>query len=160
CLPNKFAAAIPASEADTLIPACIQSCRKEWNDIGKTVHSRLDKPFRALDPNWDRNWQKQLDSFFAIHCVVLPLAEGDDRGLDQLGIRQGSDRFARQWDVLAALLDATRSVRHMPPYRPERDEQRHVALKCSLMGSFEQMGPADLDASGRFWKELATPTWR
>jgi CRISPR-associated protein Cmr2 len=54
-------------------------------------------------------------------------------------------------ELSARLMEAGRSVRHVPPATGSGP----VPPKCSLLGSYEQMGPAGLDDSRRFWEEVA-----
>jgi CRISPR-associated protein Cmr2 len=56
-----------------------------------------------------------------------------------------------QLEVLGRLSEVCRAVRHVPDYRPEGD----VPAKCSLLGSYEQMGPAGLEESRNFWRYVA-----
>jgi CRISPR-associated protein Cmr2 len=51
--------------------------------------------------------------------------------------------------LLAGLLDAARSVRHVPDNFPSG----RVPQKCTLLGSYEQMGPATLSESRQFFEE-------
>ena len=136
--------------------ACIKSCNEEWGTICSRVYSQLDTMFRKGHQHWDANWRKQLDHFFEVRCIALPLAACDEGLLERLAIRPAANLWSRQWDVLAGLLDAARSVRHVPPYRPVLDENGCAPIKCSLLGSFEQMGPTNLDDSRMFWENLAT----
>ena len=52
-------------------------------------------------------------------------------------------------EISAMLMDASTRIRHIPDYRPEGD----VPQKCTLLGTYEQMGPAKLSESRRFFEE-------
>ena len=54
-------------------------------------------------------------------------------------------------ELLSRLLDATRSVRHVPSYFPDGP----VPQKCTLLGTYEQMGPYKLAESREFWRQFA-----
>jgi CRISPR-associated protein Cmr2 len=74
---------------------------------------------------------------------------------DQPGYTQdGAGRWMGAVEVLGRLAEATRSVRHVPDYQPGPDGQGYWAVKCSLLGSYEQMGPAERDLAGEFWKGM------
>jgi CRISPR-associated protein Cmr2 len=71
---------------------------------------------------------------------------------DRYGFRQdAAGRWQGRQDVLGRLAEADRAVRHVPEYRPIGD----VPQKCSLLGSYEQMGPARLEHSHEFWDDFA-----
>ncbi|MGI5939681.1 MAG: type III-B CRISPR-associated protein Cas10/Cmr2 [Thermoleophilia bacterium] len=53
------------------------------------------------------------------------------------------------------LMEAEREIRRVPDYTPVLDKDGRVALKCTLMGTYEQVGPADLHASATFWEDVA-----
>jgi len=54
-------------------------------------------------------------------------------------------------ELSTRLMGASRNVRHVPP----STEKTPVPAKCSLMSIFEQMGPAVLVQSRRFWETMA-----
>jgi CRISPR-associated protein Cmr2 len=143
-LPNKFAAQVPLGKAEALRESCLRACREEWARICKAVHDRLEGEFRRHDPHWDRFWDDQVTTFFEMRCVVQPLATVDDN----------SREWVNEFDQLGALLEMTRSVRHVPNYHPRSDNGRYPA-KCSLLGTLEQMGPAEFDRSREFWKAVS-----
>ncbi len=68
-----------------------------------------------------------------------------------------SQRVAGQWqyrlELSAKMMAAQRAIRHIPNHTASNQA---VPPKCSLMGSFEQMGPAGLNDSANFWKEART----
>ncbi len=163
-IPNKFAAEVPFDQADKLAEECVRRCRVEWAEICRRVRERLKPVFGRYDPQWQqplpRNWQPQVESYFEVRCVALPLTREVAAALDGLRVAVGKDEWTRQMFLLGATMDITRAVRHTPDYFPERDADGRFPVKCSLLGSFEQMGPAEFNASKAFWKKLATPAWR
>lgn len=70
-----------------------------------------------------------------------------------------SQKSAGSWqakvELSARLMQAQRSIRHVPPSTRVKDEGEEFPPKCSLLGSYEQMGPAGLQESGAFWQEAA-----
>ncbi|HID23491.1 MAG TPA: hypothetical protein EYP14_13990, partial [Planctomycetaceae bacterium] len=69
---------------------------------------------------------------------------------------------AGQWqyrlELSARSHEALKAVRHVPPATPTQPREM-VPPKCSLMGSLEQMGPAELERSAEFW-DAASRSWR
>lgn len=100
------------------------------------------------------------DSFEAVFpesAAVRKLAEAIPEQ-DRPGYDQGkaydqatAGRWQAQLEVSARLMEASRAIRHLPP----STQQTPVPGKCSLMGIFEQMGPASLEESPRFWETMA-----
>jgi len=67
-------------------------------------------------------------------------------------------KHAGRWqalvDLSARLMEAQRVVRHVPPStRVSAGEQ--VPPKCTMFGTYEQMGPGGLEESATFWKEAS-----
>ncbi len=71
-----------------------------------------------------------------------------------------SQKSAGSWqakvELSARLMQAQRAIRHVPPSTVLTADAEQVPPKCSLLGSYEQMGPAGLDDSRRFWEQAAT----
>jgi CRISPR-associated protein Cmr2 len=148
--------------ADARARECEAACRALWRGIAEDVRHQLDDRIRSCEDlaaycdGWDRLWSEQLDSFFEIRTAILPWRMVDravlERWLPSSEIR--ADEKGGLWDgrlkLLFRLMQAARSVRHVPAYFPDGS----VPQKCSIMGSYEQMGPSDL-ADGRFKGLLA-----
>lgn len=77
---------------------------------------------------------------------VIPAA--DRPSYDQ----RSAGRWQAQMETSARLMEAQRSVRHVPASTgPDRGEASPP--KCSLLGSYEQMGPSRLEHSRKFWEQ-------
>jgi len=141
-IPNKFAAIVPADQAETLRTQCLDSACNAWNEICNKVRAALaEKKFSALDQNWCTHWDEQVASYLEFEAVVMPLEYSNP------------EDWEKQWEAIGQLSEMTRSIRHVPNYRPEGER---FAPKCSLLGSFEQMGPTTLAESARFWKDAGS----
>jgi len=139
----------------------------------------------ALVANWDRHWAGQVDDFFEFRTVCLPFNECQDNVLADLlsgkpsfdeafenaarvrGLAdaippehafQNSHNLVGHWqhrlELCMRLLAAAKSIRNVPPGLAD-DAGPHVPAKCSLLGSYEQMGPGTRDASREFWNALS-----
>jgi len=58
-------------------------------------------------------------------------------------------------ELSARLMQAQRSIRHVPASTEAGDEAVPFPPKCSLLGSHEQMGPAGLEESAAFWRQAS-----
>lgn len=184
-LPNRFIAVVPwgpdGALADELAERCEASSRAAWARLADDVRARLAKTLEEISPGWDSLWASQVGDFFDIATTTVPEQALDDDAMARLmsgtsfgeawpecaAIRSlatampSSDRAARnsagRWqarmEFSARLMEAKRSIRHVPG-SAERGGDKSPP-KCSLFGSWEQMGPADFDQSGLFWKEVA-----
>ena len=172
------------AEAHALADACEQAVRAAWRRLANDVRGCLDQRLSDIDPNWARHWQTQVDSFFEVRTATLPvwdvrmdetlarLTGGGDVSFDAVwgeavkvrGLadaipqdeRPGCDqrsagRWQAQLEASARLMEAQRSMRHVPAV----EVKAPAPPKCSLLGSYEQMGPAGLDDSREFWQRAA-----
>lgn len=80
----------------------------------------------------------------------IPKADRPDYAQDHAG------RWQYQVELVQRMLAAQRSVRHVPLNPPVCNNSVRWPHKCTLLGSFEQMGPDDLQQSKNFWDQLAT----
>lgn len=160
-LPNKFTAVVPSDKAQALQNACVERCRAEWLGIAEQVRGALQSELRkvferpqaaaAWDPGWDRNWDQQISSFFEMRGVVQPIPPE---------VTDESDDWITEWNRLGNLLAMTRMVKHVPCYTAQPDDDHKFPNKCSLLGTFEQMGPGDLSRSADFWEQVTSPQWK
>jgi CRISPR-associated protein Cmr2 len=172
CLPNRFIAQIPAGiNAHELAQKCEDACRGEWTKVCEQVHARLGKAIEAklshfqqaqiddrtvdlLRVPWDHLWRDQVPTFFEVRTAVLFPGQLTHEHRQRL-LHPDPQRPHTAWQaamaILAGLADARKAVRHIPEYRPRGD----VPQKCTLLGTYEQMGPAQLDESRAFWRIFA-----
>jgi CRISPR-associated protein Cmr2 len=169
CLPNRFLVEIPeAQAADDFAVRCERTCREAWErlcagDVGESLTNEVETKLARFASDWKRKikdktiWAEQVGSFFEVRTAVLPWAECDAPAVnrllaEKLPVGASADAlWTARWQVLGGLIDARRTVRHVPLYHPPD----RVPPKCSLMGTYEQMGPPGLDDSGVFWKDFA-----
>lgn len=75
-----------------------------------------------------------------------------------------SQKSAGSWqakvELSARLMQAQRAIRHVPPATVLTSDGEEVPPKCSLLGSYEQMGPAGLKESAEFWSQAAKKGFR
>ncbi len=144
CLPHTFAAVIADGiDADDLRKKCVKECREEWMRIAEAVRKQLPERLRLFIDG--KTWKDQIETYFEITCVVRP-----NQGTQP----DTKEWVADEWNKLAELLEMTRTVRHVPAYTPAPDENGRYPVKCSQLGSLEQMGPADFEAARKYWAGL------
>jgi CRISPR-associated protein Cmr2 len=85
----------------------------------------------------------------AVRELARAIRKDDRPGYDQ----DHTGRWQYQVELVQRSLAAIRSVRHVPPNHLSRSER--WPQKCTLLGSFEQMGPDDLRQSRDFWDQVA-----
>lgn len=153
--------------------------RKAWRRMSDSVHGHLEPVLRRFDPGWDARWTAQIEGYFEFSSTVLPANKLDDGMLssllgdsrhfgevwkdaqqirelaaaipeeDQYGFpQQGAGRWQAHLELSLRLMEARRVIRHIPALPFEAP----APPKCSLFGSFEQMGPDSLQASADFWQ--------
>lgn len=151
-IPNRFVAKVPTAIAESLRQKCLDAAQQAWEDIASQVRQRLHhkivEHYRDHPEQWCRDWDAQVQAYFEMHCICHPIQNDDHQAWDQ------------EWDALGQLAEMSRSVRHVPPYLPTPDLSGYFPPKCSLLGSFEQMGPGRLSDSRTFWEALTSPKWK
>jgi CRISPR-associated protein Cmr2 len=177
CLPNRFLAVVPNDLAEDLSEACRENCRHAWADVAQKVHDVLTPKFSEalFGSGWDKRWASQINHYFSVHTSVFSRRDCPERLLKaMLGdsfvpkVRELADlippdhrprydqKSAGTWQALVEyagrLLEAHRAIRHVPVAAQAQNGER-VPKKCSLLGSFEQMGPEILSESAEFWKQ-------
>jgi CRISPR-associated protein Cmr2 len=161
-----------------------QICNAVHNRLNEQINNHVDAPLRD---GWDRHWAGQVEHFFEFRSCVLPFAECFDDVLARLltgnsnfsqafsnaaNVRAladalpqdqrpgGSHELVGRWqhrlELCMRLLASMKSIRIVAPSTPE-ESGRHVAEKCSLLGTYEQMGPAARDQARQFWEALQKP---
>ena len=179
CLPNRFLALIPARQSEKMADQCRERALCAWQSVAEAVHTKLNKEFSDLSfgKGWDRRWQQQIDGYFDFRTAVFTHASCQDAFLQEV---LGQDLSARlrmledelpaghrppytqksvgRWQALvdysSRLMEATRTVSHIP-LGVGLDPGEYVPRKCSLFGSYEQMGPDTLSESAAFWAEAS-----
>lgn len=162
-VPHRFLALVPNALADRLIAESKRAAYTKWFEIAGAVRSSLKRRLDENWPHWDRLWEDQIGSYFDFRAVAFRMKDANHEEL--LG-RDSVDRFTPikalgdygdsqpgTWqnsvEISAALMDAEAQIRHIPAYRPRGE----VPQKCTLLGTYEQMGPAKLSESRRFFEE-------
>lgn len=167
CLPNRFLAEVPTDPGgeagQSMAEACKSACKDAWRTLCDRVNAELSARVRADLPEfadaWDVDgaWTTQVESYFDMQTAVVPRSAYTPDLVNRL---LGADTLPAQpsceetwhahWQIASQLLDAARSVRHVPTHR----RTGSVPEKCSLLGTYEQMGPSHLQESADFWSSL------
>lgn len=179
CLPNRFLAIVPVDEVNQLAEQCELSMKAAWKSISDRVFQVVsDKivPNESLLNQWQqpsirKSWNEQVASYFEVRTVVLARGQCDETELRQLlddkvwatlpDSRADRD-YQLHWRLMQGLLAASRNVRHVPAYRAvsqlnlSGDAEKDIfPVKCSVLGSYEQIGPAELRVAAKFWDALS-----
>ncbi|MBC7350999.1 MAG: type III-B CRISPR-associated protein Cas10/Cmr2 [Thermogutta sp.] len=174
CLPNRFLAEVPANEAESLAQACRDAFDNAWQTIADNVRQALQTEIAKVKGDgaaeWEnsvnRLWNAQVDSFFDVRVTVVPRgAIPGDAVRSLLGERgalggpwDGASEEDKLWTdqaELAARVHATHKViRKVTRYSPTPDAQGMYPGKCSLLGTYENLGPAELTKAAAFWQAL------
>jgi len=184
CLPNKFLAVVPwgvdGKEALDLSRECESAVAEEWKAVSDEVKSEIQKQLKENYPGWDRLWDSQINGYFQVRTSAMPLGGLDANTLpgyfgkskfddlyenarlvneiyNKLDGAQHS-QFAGEWqarvELSARLMEASRSIKNIPvDLLPIEGE--YTPAKCSQMGSYEQMGPGELEESRAFWELMS-----
>ena len=147
CLPHTFAAEVEWDQRDAIMKEVEDAVRNAWKDIANAVRNALrDRVGDRMKPFLDSpTWEQQVANYFEITVVVRP--NGD--------VPPASEDWSEtEWKQLGELLEMRRNVRHVPVNTPQPDARGRFPVKCSQLGSLEQMGPADFEESKRYWASL------
>jgi CRISPR-associated protein Cmr2 len=169
-------------EAKGLATACEGAAWQAWRELAFAVRAKLEPHLSAQCSRWDVRWHDQIESYFDVRTSLLPVRQASDGAMAGLlgaktfdeawpnaakvralndGIpkearpnyeQKDAGRWQAQVEMAGRLMEASRAIRHVPPSTPPSDDGRYPN-KCTLFGSYEQMGPDDLDDSASFWKE-------
>lgn len=161
CLPNKFLAVVPAGEAGRIAQACRKSFQEEWRKIGECAREKLSEvlpPRHGLEGE-NSLWNRQVEGFFDVRTVILPISEITNETVKRLfgaaSKFNSDDHWSTCWRLLNKSLAAQKSIRHFPSYEVRGDEEGRFAAKCSLLGTYEHIGPAEREAAKTFWEKAA-----
>ena len=169
------------TEARAMADTCAEAVQEAWRQLAADIHCDLSPKLAAIDPNWACRWQEQVDGFFEVRTATMPERDLNDEklacligGKNSFGdvwpeahkVRALADaipgaerpsynqktagRWQAQLEASARLMEAQRSIRHVPATPPTTADS---PPKCSLLGTYEQMGPAGLDGSRNFWDD-------
>ena len=180
CLPNRFLAEVPEEQAERLAQACREVFWTKWQEVSGAVREALQSEMdrhSALAPDWqesaDRLWDAQVQSFFDVRVVVLPWSGCPAEVIEELlGPRNGSATGAagraagsqeeqenQLWtdrmQLVSAVLAAEKAIRKVTVYQPRPDALGMYPPKCTLLGTYEQLGPSELSRSAPYWQEFA-----
>ncbi len=174
------------TDAKRLAEQCERSVREAWKTSVAAVRGELAPELAAICPDWDRLWSAQTADFFEVRTTVVPERALDDETMarliggrpfdevwpDAAAIRALSSAIpsadrpsyrqdaAGQWqaqlELSARVMDANRAIRKVPANGGGGDTSAMSPPKCSLFGSWEQMGPASLRESASFWDNAAS----
>lgn len=166
-IPHRFLAVVPSTTMESLKKEVVESAQAAWIELAEQIRHSLKKKWDSEFPGWDRLWDAQIRCFWDFRTAGFVHADARERIDSLLGegavnrfkkiseMRSGSTADSAQpgqWQNLvelsAMLMDASTTIRHIPDYRVEGE----VPPKCTLFGTFEQMGPSRLSESDRFWK--------
>lgn len=183
CLPNRFLAIVPSGkEAEELANKCKEAVLRKWQELAGDVHKIITKGLEGKTEwtGWDVLWDQQINNHFHFTTMVLPGEECTTEKIEKLygsSVDQISPDAAalKNWlqqsresestnngiesigmwklhvDFAARLMEVARSQQAVPT----NEVSGNVPQKCSLMGTYEQMGPAEFETSKRFWNETA-----
>lgn len=173
------------SIAQNLARQCDESVQDGWKKLADSVREELNQRLSKGHPGWDKRWDEQIDSFFETRPAVLPWRESKDeiianlfgrrnfsqvypdaaavRGLgeaipaaDRPGYPQDTvGRWQANVELSARLMESIRSVRHIPPPARNQNPEEPIPAKCTILGSYEQMGPEDFEGSRDFWEKAS-----
>jgi CRISPR-associated protein Cmr2 len=174
-LPNRFLAAVPVKLASPLSDRCKEAARSAWQSIAEKVRSALDGKLSALPggQGWSKRWEEQVSSYFSFTTSVIHRRDCGRKELEDIlgqsiapealkladAIPEGhrprfEQKSAGTWQAMVEysgrLMEAQRTVRYVPTVAGTTPGEM-VPKKCSLMGSFEQVGPGELTRSNEFW---------
>lgn len=168
-IPHRFLAVVPSRALESLKKEVAESAQAAWIELAEQIRHSLKKKWDREFPGWDRLWDAQIRCFWDFRTAGFVHADARERIDSLLGegaverfnkiseMRSGSTADSAQpgqWQNLvtlsAMLMDSSTTIRHIPAYRAEGE----VPPKCTLFGTFEQMGPARLSESDRFWKHV------
>lgn len=165
-IPNRFLAIVPSQYAGELEVAIRRAFDAKWKATAGDVHRFIAQECGAEFPDWDRNWQTQIESYFGVYVTHFELR---DAPLREIGFRPDGDlqRLAGVFPSPApslglwqeavrystALMEASTQIRHVPDYAAAAGV---AGAKCTLFGTYEQMGPPEFGAAAdAFHKRLA-----
>ncbi len=114
-----------------------------WREASDEVIGRLIAGEDGFD--------KAFPDVAAVRRLADAIPAGETPGYSQ----KSAGNWQAKVELSARLMQAQRSIRHVPPSTEVKHEGEEFPPKCSLLGSYEQMGPAGLQQSAEFWQQAA-----
>ncbi len=96
------------------------------------------------------SFEEAFPNAAAVRQLARAIPKGEQPGYDQ----EHAGRWQHQVELAQRSLAAHRTVRPVPLNPPVQNGER-FPQKCTLLGTFEQMGPDELGASKQFWNALS-----
>ena len=165
-LPHRFLAIVPSAQQQDLKSRTVEAARSAWLSLASAVREHIQEKHGSDYAGWDLLWDRQVESYFDFRATSYSMA---DLRAEQLFPAERIERFKPlsdlaegyaersrpgQWQLAveasAMLMDAQNTVRHIPVYRAESP----AGPKCTLFGTYEQVGPAILADSDRLWRKM------
>jgi len=113
---------------------------------GDSVDQRLSSLLAGRD-----TFASAFPTAHAIRAMASSIPPAEQTGYQQ----DHSGRWQYQVELATRSLAAQRMIRHVPTSGDSPTVGERVPQKCSLLGTFEQMGPDDLGESRKFWDRAA-----
>jgi len=96
-------------------------------------------------------FQKSYTDAYVVRKVVDLIPQKDRPKYSQ----DTAGRWQMYVELSARLMESERAIRHIPPHTLGKSKDEEFAPKCSILGSYEQMGPSGLKDSNGFWEKVA-----
>jgi CRISPR-associated protein Cmr2 len=170
--PNRFVAVIrpepEGSSPEELAALCAMGCRKGWHELAGSVKRMLTDAVASefdtdLAKGWDPVlWDQQVEDYPHVETATVPVGGCDRASLERLlgqdwdATRDDADAWGRI-ELVLRLIDARKAAAHFPAYAFANSD---VPQKCTLLGSYEQMGPGDhgrtagQDRPSTYWEQF------
>lgn len=158
CLPSTFLALVPAQNAETLAQECHDSLLNAWLGLAEKVRQELSVPsLKRMYPDWDKRWDVQVKNVFSPVKAVLPLQDCTSEALTLLSWPMQNEQRT-VLEISEWLMQCQRQIVKVP-HNCSVDPSERFPLKCTLLGTVEQVGPASFEDSAQFWK-TASEEWK
>lgn len=178
-LPNRFLALVPGGDdGEALREKVEQGALAAWREVADAVRREIDHRLGAGFAGWDARWNEQVEHWFDVRVGLLPrdelqrepelrwqlLSERFEkralavRKLEAAIPESDRQRFTAEqnvhglWEADVAIAGKLLEAAKLAP-RGRPSASGAVPPKCTMMGDLEQVGPAGLDDSARFWGE-------
>lgn len=151
-LPHRSLAIVPwgpnGAAARELARACEDAARKALEKVAEKVRTAIDGAHGQDHAGWDGLWSAQIKEMLRVQVVAVPLDPSADQ-LERLKIGTGSEPWPAVTDLAGRVLAAARAVRLVPV--SATTAEAGAVPKCSLLGTWEQMGGDIVNKVNAFW---------